>query len=187
MPNAGTLLTALETAIAGLAAVDDISNGIDDWFNGTAGYEALYTGGQGRAGLTVAPGETASLPFTALDPAIRTTLAGLAKAALLDRGLLTGDHASRSALALRAGETLFSSSEARTVLAGRIGTVEQQLFQAQSRNSAEKSALALTRNSLTEADPYEATVRLKDLESRLDAFYTITARLSQLSLTGYLR
>ncbi|SEC65799.1 flagellar hook-associated protein 3 FlgL [Rhodobacter sp. 24-YEA-8] len=187
LPGSETILTALETAIAGLTDVDDISNAIDDWFNGTAGYQALYTGGQGRVGLNVAPGETASLPFTALDPAIRATLAGLSKVALLDRGLFTGDHASRSALALRAGENLFNSSEARTVLAGRIGTVEQQLSQAQSRNSAEKSALALTRNGLTEADPYEATVRLKDLESRLDAFYTITARLSQLSLTGYLR
>lgn len=187
LPDAETILTALQVAISGLTDINDISDEIDGWFNGAAGYETLYTGGQGRAGLNVAPGETAALPYTALDPAIRSTLAGLAKVALLDRGLLTGDHSSRSDLALIAGEKLFSSSESRAVLAGRIGTVEQQLSLAQSRNAAEKSALSLARSNLTEADPYEATVRLKDLESRLDAFYTITARLSQLSLTGYLR
>lgn len=187
LPDAETILAALEASIAGVTDVEDLSDQIDAWFSGSTGYETLYSGGQARAGLTVAPGETATLPFTALDPAIRDTLAGIAKVALLDRGLLDGDHMARSALALNAGQDLFSSSEARTVLSGRIGTAEQQLSQAQSRNSAEKSALSLARNSLTEADPYEASVRLKDIEGRLDAFYTITSRLSQLSLTGYLR
>ncbi|VDC21870.1 flagellin [Pseudogemmobacter humi] len=186
LPDAQSILGALETAIAGVATPEDISAAVDSWFAG-AGYEALYTGGAPVGGIAVAAGETASLPFTALDPAIRETLAGFAKVALLDRGLLAGDHAARAAFALGAGVDLQSSSDARAVLAGRIGTTEEQLSRAQARNSAEKSALTLARTALIEADPYEATVRLEDLESRLDAFYTITARLSRLSLTEYLR
>ena len=187
LPNPETILTTLEAAISGATTVDDISGQIADWFNGSTGYEALYSGGAERAGLTIASGEIATLPFTALDPAIRESLVGFAKVALLERGLLGGDHAARAELALSAGENLFNSSEARSVLAGRVGTVEQQIARAQSRNSAEKSALSLARNGLTEADPYETAVRLQDLESRLDAFYTITSRLSQLTLTSYLR
>ncbi len=182
-----TILSALEAAIAGAISVSDINDQIDSWFAGTTGFQMFYNGGNSRAALNIAPGETASLPVTALDPAIRETLAGLAKVALLERGLLTGNHDARSELAIQAGNDLFNTSEKRSILSGRIGSTEQQLLQAKTRNAAEKSALSISRTSMTEADPYETAIRLQDLESRLDAFYTITARLSQLSLTGYLR
>lgn len=187
LPDADTLLTALEAAVAGAATVQDAVTAIDDWFGGATGYEALYAGGPARADLPVAPGETASLPVTALDPAIRQTLAGLAMAALLDRGLFAGQPEARGQAGEVTAERLLTSGEARAVLQARIGTVQAQVADARARNSAEETALGIARNGLVEIDPYHRAAELQDLQTRLESFYVITARLSRLSLTEFLR
>lgn len=187
LPDADTLLSALETAVAGAATVQDAVIAIDGWFASPAGYESLYAGGPPRVDLPVAPGEVASLPVTALDPAIRGTLAGMAMAALLDRGLFTGQEQARAQASGVAAERLLTSGDARSVLQARIGTVQAQVAQARARNGAEETALGIARNTLVEVDPYHRAAELQDLQNRLESFYVITARLSRLNLTEFLR
>lgn len=187
LPAAEDFLSALQGAVAGAATAGEAESAISAWFADPGGYAGLYQGGADRAPLPVAAGEMARLAVTALDPAIRDTLSGLATLALLDRGLLAGDHDARTALAAAAGEGMMSAATARTALQARVGVVEEQVASARARNEAERSALQIARLSLTEADPYDTSVRLKDLEARLDAFYTLLSRLSGLSLTEYLR
>lgn len=186
LPDAETLLTALQGAVAAATSAAAAQNAIRDWFTDPTGYTADYAGGPARAAVAVAPGESAGLTVTALDQGLRDTLAGLATMALLDRGLLSGDHSARRDLALAAGQGLTTGADARAELASRVGVVQEQVANAKARNGAEKTALGLARLSLIEADPYETAARLQDLETRLDAFYTLTARLSRLSLTEYL-
>lgn len=187
LPRPDAFLAALETAVAGATTAEMAKTAIAGWFADPGGYAALYQGGDPRAALPVAPGEAAQLSVTALDPALRDTLAGLATLALLDRGLLSGDPAARTALAATAGEDLMSAVAGRVQLQARLGVVEEQVTAAKTRNEAERTTLDIARLSLIEADPYETSARLKDLETRLDAFYTLLSRLSGLSLTGYLR
>lgn len=187
LPDAETILAALETAVSGATTPQDALTAVSDWFTGPAGYEALYSGGAARADLPVAPGEVASLPVTALDPAIRETLVGLATVALMDRGLFPGQAEARSQLARGAADRLVNSGEGLAVLQARIGTVQAQVADAQARNTAEEMALGIVRNSLVEIDPYHRAAELQDLQNRLESFYVITARLSRLNLTEYLR
>ncbi|MEZ5917891.1 MAG: hypothetical protein R3C40_10095 [Parvularculaceae bacterium] len=56
---------------------------------------------------------------------------------------------------------------------------------ASDRHDAEEPALAY--NALTARDLYEAASFLQSLEAQIDAAYVLTSRLSQLTLTNYLR
>ncbi|MBE2275596.1 MAG: flagellar biosynthesis protein FlgL [Rhodobacteraceae bacterium] len=187
LPDADTLLDRLAPVVAGATGAEAAMTAIADWFNDAAGYGDQYRGGPARSAGPVAEGESAQFAVTALDPALSGTLAGLAAVALLDRGLLASNPDARIDLARRAGEALISSSDARVELRSEIGVVQARIADATSRNAAEKTALGIARLALVEADPYETAVRLQDLQTRLDAFYILTSRLSSLSLTEYLR
>ncbi len=186
LPGAESILAALDTAVAGAATVEDVQDAIADWFNSPTGYDAFYAGGATRADLPIAAGETANLSVTALDPAIKDSLRALATAAMLDRGVLSGQQEARSQLMKAVGNDLLSGGEARARLAARIGTVQAQIAAAQARNEAEKSALEITRAGIVSADPYETATRLEDLRARLESLYLVTSRVSRLSLADYL-
>jgi flagellar hook-associated protein 3 FlgL len=183
-----TLLATLDTEILGATTASDVEARITAWFEGPTGYAATgYLGGSALASAAVAPGETASLDFTAADPGIRDTLKSLAMAAMLGRGVLSGDPSARADLARRAGENLISSQTSRTNMAARLGTVEGQVEAASVRNSAEASALGIARNGITAIDPYETASRLEATRQQLEMLYTLTARISRLSLVDFLR
>lgn len=187
LPDAETILTALDTATAGAVTVQDVVTAISGWFDDPAGYGALYAGGAARSPLPIAAGEEVALDATAMDPALRDTLKGLAIVAMLDRGILGGQHQARGDLAKAAGEQLLTSGEARATLMARIGTAQGQIQDATAHNGAEETALGIARADMLAADPYETAARLKNIEDRLNSLYVLTARLSGLSLTGYLR
>lgn len=55
------------------------------------------------------------------------------------------------------------------------------------RLSAQRTSLEIAQNELSSADPYDTVMRLEETQFRLESLYTITARLSELSLVGFLR
>lgn len=181
------LLAALETAAAGATTAGQVTAAVANWFADPMGFGAFYRGGAPLGPVTIAPGETATVATTALDPAIRDTLAGLALAALLDRGALAGNTEERARLARTAGQSLLTGEDARITLAARIGTVEGQIESARTRNAAEGTALGILRSEIGSADPYEAASRLEAARTQLESLYLITARVSRLSLVEFLR
>ena len=181
------MLTALQTAAVGATTAGQMVAAVTSWFNDPLGFGTFYQGGAGLSPIPIAPGESAELSTTALDPAIRDTLAGLAMAALLDRGALATDPAERARLAASAGENLTRGAEDRITLSARIGTVEAQIESARTRNSAEESALGILRSDIGSVDPYEAATRLETVRAQLESLYLVTARVSRLSLTEYIR
>lgn len=182
-----TLLSAVQTAAAGATSSADVQTAVSAWFDDPAGYEAMiYQGGAPRSPLTVADGEQAQLNITALDPAIKETLKGLTMAALLDKGILANAPQARLDLAKNAGLHLLQSNTDRAYLTGRLGGVQAQIDGAASRNSAESTSLKIVRNEITTVDPYEAASKLQDMQSQLEKIYTLTARMTRLSLMDYL-
>lgn len=181
------MLAALATASAGATTADQVVSAVRDWFADPAGYGAFYRGGAPLSPAPIAPGESAELTATALDPAIRDTLAGIATAALLDLGVLAGNSDERARLAQRSGEALLSSSDSRVGLAARIGSVEAQIETARIRNAAEESALGIVRANVGSVDPFDAATRLEAARSQLESLYLVTARVSRLSLVEFLR
>ena len=188
MIDTETLLTTLDTELIGAVSGADVASRVNAWFDAPTGYAATgYLGDDPLSPLAVAPGDTADLGFTAADPGIRDTLKGLVMAALLDRGALAGNASARADLARRAGESLISSATARADMSARLGTVQGQIEAASVRNSAETSALQISRNGITAADPYETASRLEATRQQLETLYTLTARISRLSLVDFLR
>jgi flagellar hook-associated protein 3 FlgL len=181
------MLAALELAATGATTADQVAAAVNTWFADPLGYGAFYQGGVALSPAPIAPGEQAELSTTALDPAIRDTLAGFAMAALIDRGALAGDASERARLAQVAGQTLHQSEDARITLAARIGTVEAQVEAARTRNSAEETALQILRSDIGSVDPYEAATRLETVRAQLESLYLVTARVSRLSLVEYIR
>jgi flagellar hook-associated protein 3 FlgL len=184
---ADNLLAALETVAAGATTAEMVAAAVTGWFADPLGYGSFYQGGEALSPVAIAPGETADLSATAMDPAIRDTLAGFAMAALLDRGALAGNADERARLAQRSGAALLASADARISLAARVGAVEAQIEAVRTRNGAEETALGILRSEIGSVDPYEAATRLEAARAQLESLYLITARVSRLSLVEFLR
>lgn len=185
--NADTMLQALDATVAGITSAADIETAVAAWFDAPTGFAAqAYVGGGSLAPLSIAPGEQAVVDITAADPAIRVTLKGLAMAALLDRGVLSGQPDERRDLARLAGVSLLQSQTDRAHLSARLGTVEGQIGTAMARNSAETTALQIARSDIVAADPFETASKLEETQAQLEKIYAITARMTRLSLMDYL-
>jgi flagellar hook-associated protein 3 FlgL len=187
LADADAMLAALDTAVAGAMTAADVEAAVTAWFEGPSGFATEgYLGGPPLSPVPVAPDEFADLGVTAADPALRDTLKGMALAAMLNRGVLSGDTAERAALARASVESLLESQTGRADLAARIGTAQQAISAATSRNAAEESALQLARTNILGVDPYEAAAALTDAETKLETLYAVTARTSRLSLADYI-
>lgn len=184
--GAEVILTALDAEIAGALTADDMVNAISNWFDSATGFTAAYLGAGVLAPQQIAPGEDAQIDVTAMDPALVQTLKGLAIGAMLNRGALAGDLVGRSQLALASAETLISNQTDRSLLAARLGTTEARIGDAQVRNEAEATSLGLARLDLLALDPYETASKLEERQSQLELLYTLTSRMSRLSLVNYL-
>ena len=182
-----TMMTALDGVVAGALSSADVETAVNAWFADPAGFAAtVYQGSDPLAPVPVSADESARVDVTALDPGITATLKGLALAALLQRGVLSGSDVARADLAKRAGESLASSATDRAQLTARLGTVQAGIANAATRNDAEKSALETARLDLISVDPYETAAKLEQTQTQLQTLYTITARLSRLNLVDFL-
>lgn len=186
LPDAAALLAAAKAAIGPSALPADAATAIDAWLADPNGFRAqVYRGTSDTSPVALGPEESAALDVTAADPALRGSLKGLILGALMS----DPDYASQNnqtALARLAGDSLIASANDRTILSARIGVSEERLSVAQSRHAAELLVLQQGRSNLIGVDSYETTTRLRATEARLEMIYTLTSRLSRLSLADYM-
>ncbi|MGI1662072.1 flagellin [Palleronia sp. KMU-117] len=189
LADAEAMLDALMPAVAAETTAAGVEAVVRAWFDPGGDFDSAgYLGSaQPAAAVPLADGNAVDQPVTAADPVLRRTLAAFAMAAVLDRGALAGRPADRADLATRAGEALLNAETGLVELRARTGTREEQIDQAMARAQSGLAALELARTEMLAADPFETATRLKAAEAQLEALYTLTARLSRLSLTEYLR
>lgn len=184
-----TILDTVAMTVPPGASASDIRDHVMTWFASGGGFDTLaYQGGAAATSATELGSGIAVRPdISGTEQAIRETLAGLAISALgaTLAPSLTEDHQrdllGESAAALLAADT------SRVGLQARVGTMQERVDTAQTQAQAQASVLTITRNDLLAADPYETATALEAATQRLDALYVVTARLSRLSLTEYLR
>lgn len=186
LPTGADLLDTLQGVVAGALSAGDVQTALDDWFAQPTGYAAAYLGGDTLSGVVVAPGEIARIDVTALDPAIRDTLKGLAMAALIDRGVLPDNPDGRADLVRRSGEALLETQSDLGELTARLGTTQAQIDQAAQRNTAETSALNIALADLLAIDSYEVASRLQQTQTQLETLFALTSRMSRLNLVNFL-
>lgn len=182
------LLASARAAIAPANAPADIAAALEDWLMAPGGFVAsVYLGSPDVAQFSFLEGSAVTLSVTAADPQLRGTFKGLILAALLSDGTFAGDRTAQAGIARIAGEALIRSGDDRVAALARLGTAQERLATAETRNSAEATALGIARSDLIAIDGYETASRLAEAQTRLETIYKLTARLSGLSLAAYLR
>lgn len=190
LADAAVMISDLQAAIALETTAAGVRSVVDSWFDDPGGgFETLAYQG---AGTDLAPfqtgrEETARLELRADDAALRMTLKGFALASLVAEGALSGSLSERTELTRQSGEVLFAAEGAVLTERAEIGIVEERIERAAVTNAAEISGLTIARAELVEADPFEAATALEAVQIQLETLYTLTARLSRLNLTDFLR
>ena len=189
--GATDIMNALSAATAGQTTASGIITTVDSWFDappGGGGFADAIYGGAGQPGtFATGPNDEVTLDVTAVDPAIIDALKGLALASLVSGGALAGDDTGRAFLTRTAGETLQAAGSDLALLRGRVGSVEARIADSETRNAAETTALTIARAQIVEADPYETATTLEGTQTQIETLYSITARLSRLTLADFLR
>lgn len=192
LTGAQDILDGLMTAIGGQTTVSGAVSAVDAWFAAPAGgggfRDTVYGGSTNPLSpFRIGEGKEASVTLTADDPTLKDTLKSLALAAIVAEGALPGDTAAQSGLLQAAGQKLMSSNSDLADLRGNLGSIEGHIAEVETRNGAETTALQLARGTITAADPYETGTALEAAQTQLETLYTLTARLSRLSLADFLR
>ena len=186
--GAEAILAALRIEIAGVTTAQEAMSRISDWFDAPTGYRATaYQGGAALAEVAVSASDSATIGVTAEDPAIRMMLKGLTAAALINDSAFSLPFGARQDMARLSAEALLTGHDRLTALAAHLGVSEGRIEAAQSRNAAELLAHEMAQADLIRSDPERLAMELEAVQSNLELVYAITARLSRLSLTDFLR
>ena len=186
--EAETMLAALRGELVGATSANDAMTRISAWFDDPAGYTATaYQGGAALDDLAVSPNDRIWLGATANDPAMRALLKGLAATALITDAGNPLPPSERGTFTRLATETLAAGQDRLIHLEAKIGISQSRIDAAQSRNAADLLSLELAQGTLVQSDPYRLATELEAVQTNLETVYAITARLSRLSLTDFLR
>lgn len=83
-------------------------------------------------------------------------------------------------------KTLSQSVQALGEVQARVGFAEQAIEQANTRMTAKKNLLETSVTKTEGVSAYDAATRINSLTTQLEASYSVTARISKLSLLNYL-
>ncbi|MFD1342034.1 flagellin [Litorisediminicola beolgyonensis] len=160
---------------------------VDALFGGTGYSDTLYRGAPAtgpRLGARIGPEEDLQFGEQGDDPGFRDLMQGLAMIAALDTEGLSdaayGEWMKAATEKLSSGLEGVLGAETRTGIAR--GRVEEAVTALENRRDLYMSE----QHKLEGVDPYAAASRFTELESRLQASYAITARLSNLSFLNYM-
>ncbi len=190
LASASAIMSQLEALTAGETTASGVIALVDDWFDTPGGgFDTVaYLGSTDRAApVRLSEGMTADLGIMASDPEIRSALKSLALGALLNGPTLAGDLTARQVLAQEAGVRGIAAASRVTESRAQVGSVEEAIGAAQTRNEAEIAARKLSLVDLVGVDPHDAATRLQATQSQLETLFALTARVQSLTLADYLR
>ncbi|MBO9395114.1 hypothetical protein J7399_06730 [Shimia sp. R9_1] len=186
------MMTQINAAItaAGAVTVTDIVAAVDDYFmTAGGGFEtSAYVGSTNNlTPFRLNETETADYEIRADNTALRQAMRDTALAALADEPSLSLNLTEKQQLMRTVGERLLSNQDKIVEVRADLGFNQERIENAQANNSAQRSALLMTQSDLLSADSTEVAGQLQAVQVQLELVYTITARLSQLTLANYIR
>ncbi|MDO8882677.1 MAG: hypothetical protein U0934_08080 [Pseudotabrizicola sp.] len=186
--DSDTILTALRSTLVGAQTAQEMMDRISAWFDDPAGYRDIaYLGGASLEHIAVSPTDQVWMAVTAEDPAFRAAFKGLTAAALIEDSSTLIPATETRTLARLSAEALFAGHDALINLSGRLGISEGRIDAAQSRNAIDLLIHEMAQADLVRSDPERIAIELEAVQTNLEAVYAITARLSRMSLTDFLR
>lgn len=187
LANVETILDDVRAIYSSASDAADFENRLDSYFNDPAGgfTTSIYLGGNGNAPRAeVSNGDLVSYSVKADEQPVRNLLRSLTAIVVAAE---SNASAERDQTLRTNAELLLSAGGGIALLSSRVGIAEAQLQNALEGFDTEEAALTRAYNDKTAIDPYEAATRLQQLESQLQASFTLTARISQLSLVNFIR
>ncbi|MEM6676839.1 MAG: hypothetical protein AAF675_03080 [Pseudomonadota bacterium] len=146
----------------------------------------FYTGGTGDAPATaIAEGETVRITLRADEQVFRDILREIS--AIGAAVAAPGTVEERRALAEAGLEGLRNTLAPLASVAGQIGVTEARIEEVQTRSRAEETVLNDALTALVGRDQFEAASALTATEDAIEALFVTTARISNLTLTNFLR
>lgn len=189
LPPGETILADLAAVTAGVTDAAGLRAAVADFLTAPGGpFETTVYLGTAEPPSRLRVSETQEVRFdvTAADPRLRETLAALALGALAGTAPgLTDDD--RRVLAREAAATLVAAGPDVSGLQAEIGQTEARIAEARTANAVERSASEIARNDMLRADPSETALALQRVSGQLETLFALTARLSQLTFTNFLR
>ncbi|WP_375260345.1 hypothetical protein [Palleronia sp.] len=186
--GAEDIMADLVSSLAGATSAKDIKDGVTAYFADGGPFQTKdYVGVPvDLAPFDLGDGSRVEVGVRADDPAIREALAEVARIAVLGEGLPVSHEARADVLS--GGVTGLLQGQNKLIgLEAGVGLATASIDDAKVRIGTERNGFELARLDLLAADPYDTAIRLKQTENQISMIYTLTARLSELSLVSYLR
>ncbi len=189
LADSSVMLNDIRTILAAAPDAATARADIDTYFGAAGGFEtSIYLGSsQDAAPVRIPDGTGQDYLVRADSQEMRDTLKALVSLAAIQGGGFGGSAAEEEAFTEAAALDLQEAGTDITALRARIGVAEEALSIGVDEVQAERNALARATNDLVGVDPFVAATRFNDLQGQLESLYTVTARLSGLSLTNFLR
>ena len=179
------IMAELRLAVAGATTAEDIQTAVQDWFSAPDGFGATgYLGStENLSPFRLGERDMIHLELRADAPELRNLMADVALAAL---SMDAPTSEVQSALLSRAGTGMLQNQDHLTALRADLGFAEARIEEIGVGIASERVSLSYARDALVGIDEYESATRLENVQFQLEALYTVTARLSGLSLVNYL-
>jgi flagellar hook-associated protein 3 FlgL len=163
---------------------------VNDYFDTPGGgFETrIYQGGERNPpALPLGDGQSIQTGITGKHQAVKDALKGLALMAVSKDSLPPTDVAGAETLFAAGAKLSGTGNSGLIALEAEIGVFSESIQKVSDKNDSEKAALDVAFQNLFGRDQFEAAAELQQLQTQLEASYTITARLSNLTLTNFLR
>lgn len=176
-------LTAAETdPLAAIAAVEN-------YFDDPAGFDTTgYLGSTTDVpSAEIEEGVRVDFAVRADNANIKEVLKGLALAVVgAEEGFFAGSRDAQNIVLREAAETSLAATNGIIQERATLGFAEQQIEEAEVRNSAETTVLNDALQSIIGRDQFEAAAEFNALDVQLQAIFSVTARLAQLNFASFI-
>ncbi len=186
---AADILAELDALAAGAATAGGAIAAIEAYFAPGGGFFATGYVGSTTDLAAVEVGDGARLDYAVRADAgeVVSVLRAQALAAVVDGGAFAGDAAAQLELLGAAGQRMLEAREDVLALRAKVGVSQNTIERARAERTSERETLSLARARLIATDDLEAASTYQTLAVQLETIYTVTARLSSLRFTNFMR
>lgn len=183
MDDISIIVSGSANAAAALAAIDNY------FFSPAGGFDTnIYQGSVENSGPLVGEsGAKIEYSIRADSDEIRHSLRALSIAAVVSENSTFSGTVDQTILLREAAESTISATDGVIGVRAQVGISEEAVANIKVQNTSKTTIFELERSALTAADPFDTASIFEALRVQLESVYTITARLSNLSLVNYLR
>ena len=185
LADAETILQNVRAEVAGKTTAEDIRAAVETWFESTAGFEtSAYVGShESLTPFRLGGQDRVHLDLRADAAELRAVMA---EVAITVMSADVSDPQVQISLQKNSAEGLLNAQGGLTALRSDLGFAEARIEEIGTRLASERVSLNYAKEALLGVDQFETATNIENVQFQLEALYTVTSRLSGLSLVNFL-